>query len=183
VTLASMLRIKIAQIHDQQPLQVEPSSRIEEISEQWPDRRRTSQASFGIDNSRRPDSPQYLTGSSQKDDEDNVVRGRGFEDVGGLELNECQQQSFQDGQLPWASTIGDELTTTLANSSDLYQQVQDFDGSFDSFQLDNLEPFLSDNDFLQRVAGERITNNLTTNPIFSQWLPSELPSRTEYSLG
>lgn len=164
-----MLRSKIAQIHDQQPLLLEPSSRIEEISEQWTDQVHTSAGfSFEVDNPHRPMSPLYRSRNFQKDIEDtDVAHMRGDDDLGLFDGSQ-RQRVLEGRRTSWPLTIGEELTTTLTNSSDLYEQLQNFDGSFDAFQsFDNLDPFLYDNDIMQRLAGDGLSNFLSPNAVFS----------------
>lgn len=165
-----MLYLKIAQIQDRQPLLLEPPSRIEEVCEQWPDRM-TMSAGFSLEvgNSNRPVSPSGLLLRSQKDREDaHVVPTRGGEDLC-VDFGGIQQQLLPDAQdLSWTPTIGHELASTLASSSDLYEQLQNFDGSFNGFQSDDtLDPLLSDNDILQRIAGDGFSSILPLSSIFS----------------
>jgi hypothetical protein len=174
VSLASMLRAKIAHIHDQQTLLLEPSSRIEEISEEiseeWPDQMRTHAGlSFEVDNSYQLPSFIQSSRTSQKDSED-IFRAR-RRSVEVLEsVRETQPQFRLEGQTSsWTSTIGEELTTMLSNSADLYEQMQNLDGSLDSFQsFDSLDSFLSETDIMQRLASDGPSNVFSTSSVFTQ---------------
>ena len=146
-----MLRNKIAQIQDQQQLLLQPSPRVEEISEQWLDQMQTSAGvNFDISNSQQQISALQSTDSShnERENAENAENAQNAQNRGTEELG-----FFGTAQKPsWMSTIGEELTTTFANSSDLYDQMQNFDGSFDAFQpFDAVDPVLSDHDIMQRA--------------------------------
>lgn len=172
LTLASMLFLKIAQIQDQQPLLLEPSSRVEELNEQWPDHTTTTAGlNFELDflprlGSQSPVRSLRIHGKTAEDASSARDRPNRVLD---LDLGQAQRHLSADTQeLSWASTIGEELTSALSSSSDLYEQLQDFDGSFGGFQPDTLDPLLLDHDMLQRIAGDGFSHILPLNSVFSQ---------------
>ena len=133
-----MLQSKVAQIHDLQPFLLEPSSRIENISEQWLDQLHDSpRLGINLGNSPRPLSPSESSCRSQRDSmEAQEIRKTVVEDV---QPTSGFQQPSQ--RLSWMSNIGEELTTALSKSADLHEHLESFDGAYNSFQhFDSLEP-------------------------------------------
>jgi hypothetical protein len=152
VALASMLYLKIAHIQDRQPLLLEPTSQIQELYGDWPDHINTTAGfSFEVGNSHQIVSQPCVLADSGNDGEDVEVQRRNYE-AQGLDFMGIQQQSAPDVQaLSWSSSTGDELASTTGCSLDLYEQLQNFDGSFDKFQSSGtLYPWLSGHETVQR---------------------------------
>ena len=109
-TLASMLRVKIAQINDQQPavLLVGPGRWIEKGIELW---NRSELSSWLPSQLIEPSSDGQNLASQQP---------------------EIQQTRHPDGQtILWESNIHEELSASFSSPSDLHEQLYNFDGSFD----------------------------------------------------
>ena len=169
LTLASMLCLKIAQIQDQQPLLLEPSSRVEELSDEWSDHTTTTTGlhfELGFLPRFGPPSPlRSLRTHEKAAEDDSSARARPNRES---DLDLGQTQRFTDAQeLSWTSTIGEELTSALSSSSDLYEQLQNFEGSFEGFQPNSLDPLLLDHDMLQRVAGDGFSQVLPPSILIS----------------
>ena len=163
MTLASMLQTKIAQLHEHQALLLEPSVRIEDISEQWLDPMHVS-PEFDIE---FDDSPKLLSalktsGMSQKDSEDALrAQGRGVE-----EFDTFYEPQPLGQRCLGNPTFGQE-STTLENSSSLHEQLQIFDVSVNTFHLfDFLEPFLS-SDFMPKSTGDELIDISGLDPNLS----------------
>jgi hypothetical protein len=133
-----MLQSKIVKIHDQQPLLRQPSPRVQELSGPWLDPVRAPMNLNVDDNpSRRPMIGLDITASSQNEGDDKkMANNRDMEELGSFSTSP---------KTSWLSTLGDEFTMTPV-------QMQNHDGSFDALQhFETFDPFLSDNDIIQRA--------------------------------
>jgi len=172
VTLASMLYLKMVQIQDQQQLLLELSPRIEELGDQW-----TSQMinaiSFpcGFERLSRPGtlSPSLPRSvEDQRSDGVGLVNARRIVERADLRLD--GETPFPEAEaFPWVIGNGQELASAFTGSTDLYEQLQNFDSSFSDFELsDVMDPLLSaDSDILQRIAGHGFPNMLSPNSAVS----------------
>jgi hypothetical protein len=69
-------------------------------------------------------------------------------------------------RLPWSST-GEGPSTILANSWDLYEQLQSIEGSFDGFEAFDLwDPFTTNEDLIQNSVGRGFATSLPPSPGF-----------------
>jgi len=170
-TLSMMLRMKIAEIQNGEPLLMEPSSRIREACES--DRLGTPTGFSSEDGNDRglvPISPSHLTIRSQpNDDRGRASTGARAEDPG-TELEENQQQILLAGQDPsWYTIVDSDLRRTLANSWDLYEQLQSSDGSFNGFEsFDALDPFLPNTEASRTPRGGEFSAVAPPSLIFSR---------------
>jgi hypothetical protein len=170
-TLSMMLRMKITEVQNGEPLLLEPSSRIREACES--DQLGTPTGFSSEDSSDRglaPTAPSHLTICSQQNgDHGRASTGAHAEDPG-LEFEQNEQQILLAGQDPsWFTIIDLDLTRTFANSWGLYEQLQSCDGSFNGFESFNtLGPFLPNTETSQIPRGGGFSAVAPPSPIFSR---------------
>jgi hypothetical protein len=158
-----MLRSKIAQIQDNQPLLLQPSSQVRDFIQ--PDRDGTPVAfSFELNSSSGP--PSELPDSEQNDNEVFDVLGDGMREPS-LNCSEDQLQIVSHAaRMSWSST-GEGPSTILANSWDLYEQLQSIDGSFDGLEAFDLwDPLAMNGDLVQNSVGRGSATSLPPSPDF-----------------
>jgi hypothetical protein len=163
VILSAMLRSKIAQIQDNQPLLLQPSSQVRDFIQ--PDRDGTPVAfSFELNSSSGP--PSELPDSEQNDNEVFDVLGDGMREPS-LNCSEDQLQIVSHAaRMSWSST-GEGPSTILANSWDLYEQLQSIDGSFDGLEAFDLwDPLAMNGDLVQNSVGRGSATSLPPSPDF-----------------
>ena len=131
ITLSAMLRSKIAQIQDNQPLLLQPSIQVRHFIE--PNRSGTPMGfRFELDGSLGPHSE--IPDSEQNDDEVFEVGGEG-------------------------------TSTILANSWDLYEQLQSIEGPFNGFEaFDFWDSFVTNEDLTQSSVGCGFASSLPPSP-------------------
>jgi hypothetical protein len=163
VILSAMLRSKIAQIQDNQPLLLQPSSQVRDFIQ--PDRDGTPVA-FSFELNGSAGLPSELPESEQNDDEVFEVLGDG---LGEPSLNRSEDQLqivSHAARLSWSST-GEGPSTILANSWDLYEQLQSIDGSFDGSEAFGLwDPLTANEDLVQNSVGSGSATCLPQSPVF-----------------
>jgi hypothetical protein len=116
-----MLRIKIAQIQDKEPLLLEPSARIEERFD-----RNSTTAHSNIDT--EVDAPPSSPFATTRNIDDSII------DLG-RDLSTDSDMDVSQRQHPGPNVVYSELNRTLTNTWDLYEQLQNFDGSFTDLQV------------------------------------------------
>lgn len=162
VILSAMLRSKIAQIQDNQPLLLQPSTQVRDFIQ--PNRGGTPVGfSFELDGSLG--SASEVPESEQNDDEVFEVGGDG---IGEPNLN-CSEDQLQmashAARLSWSST-GEGTSTILANSWDLYEQLQSIDGPFNGFEaFDFWDSLTTNEDLAQSSVGCGFANLLPPSPV------------------
>ena len=138
-TLSRMLRLKMAQIQDQEPLLLEPSPRIQEVFDHT-ENPTSPNSGVGTDGEPIPTSSSFVASRS--------IEGNTIELSPEL-VNNAGPNLGRDTQLA-PHIIDPELTRTLTNTLDLYGQLQSFDGSFNHFQaFDTMDAFLPNNETSQ----------------------------------
>jgi hypothetical protein len=158
-----MLRSKIAQIQDNQPWLLQPSSQVRDFIQ--PDRDGTP-VTFSFELNGSSGLPSELPDSEQNDDEVFEVLGDG---LGEPSLN-CSEDQLQivshAARLSWSST-GEGPSTILANSWDLYEQLQSIGGSFDGLEAFDLwDPLTTNEDLVQNCVGRGSATSLPPNSGF-----------------
>jgi hypothetical protein len=158
-----MLRSKIAQIQQNQPLLLQPSSLDRDLIQ--PDRGGTP-VGFSFELNGSSGSASELPDSEQNDDEVFEIGGGG---MGEPILNSSEDQlqmASHAARLSWPST-GEGPSTILANSWDLYEQLQSIDNSFDGFEaFDIWDPFMTNEDLAQNSVGRGFANSVPPSPGF-----------------
>jgi hypothetical protein len=137
-----MLRIKIAQIQDKEPLLLEPSARIEELFD-----RNSTTAPSNIDT--EGDAPPCSSFAITRNIDDSVLNlGRDLSIESGMD--------FSQRQHPGPNVVYSELTRTLTNTWDLYEQLQNFDGSFTDLQvLETPNAYIPSAETSETLLGDR----------------------------
>ncbi|PMD47997.1 hypothetical protein L207DRAFT_415564 [Hyaloscypha variabilis F] len=140
--LSTMLRIKIAQIQDKEPLLLEPSARIEELFD-----RNSTTAPSNIDT--EGDAPPCSSFAITRNIDDSIL------DLG-RDLSTESGMDFSQRQRPGPNVVYSELTRTLTNTLDLYEQLQNFDGSFTDLQvLETPNAYIPSAETSETLLGDR----------------------------
>ena len=170
-TLISMLCAKIAQLQDDPEMIIEPSSRVEELDDQWSSESNKSPEAVGQSRSEGTGTPPVFP---QLQPEPGNINS--FYDGGTIPQTEyvASASNFDDVQqqmLPqeaWNSDLMDNWASS-SPSRDLYQQLRNFDGSFNNVESSGtLDRLLSNSDLWDNIMGEDWMNILPGNSVFTQ---------------
>ena len=151
--LVSLLCNKIAELQNQPQMLLEPSSRIEELDDQWLLQSTTSPAASLYDpNMDFMQHPQGFASSQQPMPNYESGMGEGgtesmedTDDATPPDFSILQQRAIpQLMDLSWYPSMMGEWPSSLNSSTDLFEQLQNFDGSFNSLESSGtLETFMS----------------------------------------
>jgi hypothetical protein len=147
-TLISMLSNKIAGIQNGPQILVEPSSRIEELDDQWLSESTTSLDSMyntTLDN--MPRLQGFQLSSQEAFANENAAAVDEVQDSFRPSFPMAQQSLPQFTDLFWASITATNGSSSVSPSMDLYEQLQTFGGSFNDVESSGtLDRFLSTSD-------------------------------------
>jgi len=149
-----MLSNKIAGIQNGPQMLLEPSSRFEELDDQWLSESTTSPDSMynpTLDN--MPRFQGFQPSSQETFGNENAAAVDEVQDSLSPSFPIVQQSLPQFTNLSWASITATNGPSSVSPSMDLYDQLQNFDGSFNDIESSGtLDRFLS-------------TSNLWSSPI------------------
>jgi hypothetical protein len=147
-TLISMLSNKIAGIQNGPQMLVKPSSRIEELDDQWLSESTTSPDSMyntTLDN--MPRLQVFQPSSQEAFGNENAAAVDEVQDSFRPSFPMAQQSLPQFTDLSWASITATNGSSSVSPSMDLYEQLQNFGGSFSDVESSGtLDRFLSTSD-------------------------------------